>query len=89
MLLERFDIGEMKGAAQGGRPLVVTKENARKAFFYKVNRHGYQQKRGGTRLSRRAGFLRGNSFAGVRFGQRVVVKINPVKNRTKGVGVGR
>ena len=32
--------------------------------------------------------MRGNSFAGNPFGQRVVVKINPVKNKTKGVGVG-
>ena len=83
MLLDRFNVAEMKG-----RPLVVTKETARKAFFHKSNRHGNQKGRSTTRLNRRGHVLRGNSFAGNKFGQRVIVKINPVKNRTKGVGAG-
>lgn len=88
MLLERFDIKEMKAAMPEGQSLIVTRENARKAFFYKHRRHGSGAGRTGTRLKRRDGILRGNSFTGSRFGQRVVVKINPVRNKTKGKGMG-
>lgn len=90
MLLDRFDIADMKKTAAGSRPLIVTKENARKAFFHKMNRHGNQKGSANTtRLSRRGHIARGNSFAGNQYGQRVVIKINPVKNRAKGAAAGR
>ncbi len=90
MLLDRFNIGEMREAAAKGQPLIVTKENARKALFHKMNRHGNQKGRASsTRLSRRGHTARGNSFAGNQYGQRVVIKINPVKNRTKGLPAGQ
>ena len=73
------------------RPLIVTIESPRKSVFKKLRRHAgaeVKNKGVGTRLKMRDGVVRGNSFAGSFSGQRVVVKINPVQNRTKGVGVG-
>src|SRR3989338_703336 len=73
------------------RPLIVTNESPRKSVFKKLRRHAgaeVKNRGAGTRLKMRDGILRGNSFAGSFSGQRVVVKINPVQNRTKGVGVG-
>lgn len=73
------------------RPLIVTDESPRKSVFKKLRRHAgaeVKNKGAGTRLKMRDGIHRGNSFAGSFSGQRVVVKINPVQNRTKGVGVG-
>lgn len=73
------------------RPLIITNESPRKSVFKKLRRHAgaeVKNKGAGTRLKMRDGVVRGNSFAGSFSGQRVVVKINPVQNRTKGVGVG-
>ncbi len=73
------------------RPLIVTNESPRKSVFKKLRRHAgaeVKNKGVGTRLKMRDGVVRGNSFAGSFSGQRVVVKINPVQNQTKGVGVG-
>jgi type IV secretory pathway VirD2 relaxase len=73
------------------RPLIVTDESPRKSVFKKLRRHAGAEAKNkgvGTRLKMRDGVVRGNSFAGSFSGQRVVVKINPVQNRTKGVGAG-
>ena len=73
------------------RPLIITDESPRKSVFKKLRRHAgaeVKNKGAGTRLKMRDGVVRGNSFAGSFSGQRGVVKINPVQNRTKGVGVG-
>lgn len=73
------------------RPLIITIESPRKSVFKKLRRHAgaeVKNKGSGTRLKMRDGVVRGNSFAGSFSGQRVVVKVNPVQNRTKGVGVG-
>lgn len=73
------------------RPLIITNESPRKSVFKKLRRHAgaeVKNKGAGTRLKMRDGVVRGNSFAGSFSGQRVVVKINPVQSRTKGVGVG-
>lgn len=87
MFLERVS-SENFGANQGGvSPLIVTKDSPRKSFFKKLNRHG-SPAGSVKRIKRNSSTLRGNSFAGNSFSQRVVVKINPVKNKTKGVGVG-
>ncbi|MDY0096206.1 MAG: DUF3363 domain-containing protein [Candidatus Vecturithrix sp.] len=90
---EVFHIEEADGflSVKPTRPLIVTNSAPRKAFFKKMRRHAgaeVKNKRTGTRLKMRDGVVRGNSFAGNYFGQRVIVKINPVQNRTKGVGVG-
>ena len=87
MLLERISEEAFGRNQVRARSLIVTKEAPRKAFFAKLNRHGISSK-GPKRVKRRAGVLRGNSFAGCAASQRVVVKISVVKNRTKGVGVG-
>ena len=87
MLLDRIDkerFGNDRGAEEA---LIVTKDMPRKALFRKLNRHG-SSSGGPKRVKRRAGVLRGNSFAGYGGSQRVVVKISVVKNKTKGVGVG-
>ena len=87
MLLERIGEENFESDKGSKSALIVTKDTARKAMFKKLNMHGTSmgaRKRG----KRRAGVLRGNSFAGHRSSQRVVVKISVVKNRTKGVGVG-
>lgn len=87
MFLDRLNNEEDTGGVEAARSLVVTRDSPRKAFFKKLNRHGYRSS-GPSRIKRRNGILRGNSFAGMASAQRVVVKINPVKNKTKGVGVG-
>ena len=87
MFLDRIS-GENFTASDGvSRPLIVTRDSPRKAFFKKLNRHG-EVKSGPKKIKRRSGLMRGNSFAGLASAQRVVVKINPVKNKTKGVGSG-
>lgn len=87
MLLSRYEGENWGGQTVAARPLIVTKESPRKAVFYKLNRSG-QSSRKMKRLKHRAGVLRGNVFAGSAYGQRVIIKINPVKNKTRGVGAG-
>ena len=92
MLLERYDIEEIEEniASHAGvsPPLIVTNDAPRKAFFKKINRQGLGAEKSSKRVTRKGHVLRGNSFAGMASGQRVVVKISVSKNRTKGVGVG-
>lgn len=87
MLLERISDENYASDQSGESALIVTKDTARKAMFKKLNMHGTSM---GARkkVKRRAGVLRGNSFAGYSGPQRVVVKISVVKNKTKGVGAG-
>ena len=87
MFLDRLNNDEDTGGNSAARPLVVTTDSPRKAFFKKLNRHGHKSS-GPSRVKRRNGIYRGNSFAGMASAQRVIIKINPVKNKTKGVGVG-
>lgn len=87
MLLNQIKFDEFGRDGDDRDALLSSKDEARKSVFKKLNRVGNRQ--GGSRRIKRAGHVaRGNSFAGNSFGQRVVVKINPVKNKTKGVGVG-
>lgn len=84
MLLEKYDIEAMQSRQEDERPLIVTTDNARKAIMTKLNRSGSTVS--GSRAKRvvqRGGMARGNSFAGTRFGQRVVVKIRYVKHKKK------
>jgi len=87
MLLERISGENFASDQWGESALIVTKDTARKAMFKKLNRHGVSSG-ARKRVKRRAGVLRGNSFAGHGGSQRVVVKISVVKNKTKGVGAG-
>ena len=87
MFLDRLNNEEITGGDPAVRPLIVTRDSPRKAFFKKLNRHGHRSS-GPKKIKRRNGIYRGNSFAGMASAQRVVVKINPVKNKTKGVGSG-
>ncbi len=87
MLLERISVENFDSDQGRERALIVTKDTPRKAMFQKLNRHGVSMG-ARKRVKRRAGVLRGNSFAGYGSSQRVVVKISVVKNKTKGVGVG-
>jgi hypothetical protein len=84
MFLDRLNNEEDTGGNSAARPLVVTRDSPRKAFFKKLNRHGHRLS-GPKKVKRRDGVYRGNSFAGMASSQRVVIKINPVKNKTKGV----
>ena len=87
MYLDRISGENFTGSDGVSRPLIVNRDSPRKAFFKKLNRHG-EVKSGAKKIKRRSGLMRGNSFAGLVSAQRVVVKINPVKNKTKGVGSG-
>ena len=87
MFLDRIRAENFTRSDGVSRPLIVTRDSPRKAFFKKLNRHG-EVKSGASRIKRRSGLMRGNSFAGLASAQRVVVKINPVRNKTKGVGSG-
>ena len=87
MHLNRVHNQSREGGFEDFKPLMGDGGSARKAAFKKLHRHGAGC--GKNVRIRRAGYMvRGNSFAGNFHGQRVVVKLNPVKNRTKGVGVG-
>ena len=87
MFLDRVSDQSFEGGVNASAPLIVTKDSPRKAFFKKFNRHGSPSGRG-RKIRRTDRMVRGNSFAGAGYAQRVVVKLNPVKNKTKGVGVG-
>lgn len=70
-------------------PLIVTKDNARKAIFTKLNRGGGISKaRGNRRMVRRGLMTRGNSFVGYSSGQRVVVKARYVKHKAGAMSAG-
>jgi type IV secretory pathway VirD2 relaxase len=87
VLLNRLDF-EGYGVNEGGEnPLLNSRDESRKSMFKKLNLVGNRQG-SGSRGKRSGHVARGNSFAGNAFGQRVVIKINPVKNKTKGVGAG-
>src|ERR1035437_5997213 len=82
VLLGKYDIAAMQEKADYERPLIVTKDNARTALMTKLNRSGViVSGRGAKRVVQRGIMTRGNSFAGMRFGQRVVVKIRYVKHK--------
>jgi type IV secretory pathway VirD2 relaxase len=94
MLLGKYDINAMQEQLKARtaqeqetafrRPLIVTKENARSALFSKLNRSGVSfLGRGPKRMVRRGLMVRGNSFVGSRYGQRVIVKIRYVKHKKK------
>ncbi|MFN3828380.1 MAG: DUF3363 domain-containing protein [Micavibrio sp.] len=91
MLLEEYNFDGVKAHTKGIEPLIVTNENARKAIFEKMNRSGglASGKQGGRRMTQRGLMVRGNSFAGQRYGQRVVVKIRYVKHRPGMAGAGK
>lgn len=93
MLLGKYDIEAMQerlGRSASAReeesrfrrPLIVTKENARSALFSKLNRSGVNLAASGSkRIVQRGLMVRGNSFTGSKFGQRVIVKIRFVKHK--------
>ncbi len=87
MLLEKYDLDNITSQIEideERRPLVVTKEHARRTLMTKINRSGGLGSVGKkTRLKRSKIMTRGNSFAGSYFGQRVVVKIRFVKHKNK------
>ncbi|MBI1302071.1 MAG: DUF3363 domain-containing protein [Alphaproteobacteria bacterium] len=79
MFLDSLNIDEV---VKEDRPLVVTKDTPRKAYFKRLN----LGQSGGKSLRRfrdSGVTLRGNSWAGNSAGQRVVVKINVVKNKAR------
>lgn len=86
MFLSAIDIEKVREGMQS-RPLIVTKDTPRKAYFRRMNRGRYGQKTI-KRLRSGSHVLRGNSFAGNANSQRVVVKINPVKNKSRKVFSG-
>jgi len=70
-------------------PLIVTKENARKAIFTKLNRGGgIASAHSNKRMVRRGLMTRGNSFVGFSSGQRVVVKARYVKHKAGSMKAG-
>lgn len=90
MLLEEYNFDGVKAHTSGVNPLIVTNENARKAIFEKMNRSGLAAGgRGNKRMTQRGLMVRGNSFVGQRYGQRVVVKIRYVKHKPGMVGAGK
>ncbi len=79
MFLDSLNIDEI---VEEKRPLVVTKDTPRKSYFRRLN----LGQSGGKSLRRfrdSGVTLRGNSWAGSADGQRVVVKINVVKNKAR------
>lgn len=89
MLLDRYDLDALNVASDDVNPLIVTKETARKALFEKLNRSGgLSTSRGSKRITQRGLMLRGNSFVGQRYGQRVVVKIRYVKHKPGSISAG-
>ena len=72
MFLDRISGENFTGSDGVSRPLIVTRDSPRKAFFKKLNRHG-EVKSGLKKIKRRSGLMRGNSFAGLASAQRVVV----------------
>lgn len=81
MLIERLSTARKSVGLEAG-PLIVTKENARKAVFTKLHRGGgIAILRRDKRMVRRGLMTRGNSFVGFSHGQRVVVKARYVKHK--------
>lgn len=85
--MDRINFEEFEAFERRENTLLDTKDDARKAVFKKLRRVGNRQS-GANKGKRSDHVARGNSFVGNAFGQRVVIKINPVKNKTKGVGSG-
>lgn len=82
MLLDALSIDEMREDTAVSRPLIVTKDSPRKAYFRRMN----LDKKGAKKMRRfrDSGITkRGNIWAGNPHGQRVVVKINVVKNKDR------
>lgn len=89
MLIDRLHSARERTTFEGVRPLIVTKDNARKAIFTKLHRGGnFAGSRSGKRMVRRGLMTRGNSFVGFSHGQRVVVKARYVKHRAGSMGAG-
>lgn len=89
MLMDRLNIAARQAGLEAIGPLIVTKENARKAIFTKLNRGGgLGAGRSEKRMVRRGLMTRGNSFAGFRNGQRVVVKARYVKHKAGSMSAG-
>ena len=89
MLIDRLhSVGRQAGLEDMG-PLIVTKENARKAIFTKLNRGGgIASAHSNKRMVRRGLMTRGNSFVGFSSGQRVVVKARYVKHKAGSMKAG-
>jgi hypothetical protein len=82
MFLSAIDLEKLRGEQVASRPLVVTKDSPRKAYFKRINRDKRLSKN--IKRHRDTGISkRGNIWAGNANGQRVVVKINPVKNKAR------
>ena len=89
MLIDRLNTASKKARLETMGPLIVTKENARKAVFTKLHRGGGIAVFGSAkRMVRRSLMTRGNSFAGYSSGQRVVVKARYVKHRVGKMSAG-
>lgn len=89
MLIDRLhSAGRRTGLEEMG-PLIVTKDNARKAIFTKLNRGGgIASAHSDKRTVRRGLMTRGNSFVGFSHGQRVVVKARYVKHKAGSMSAG-
>lgn len=82
MFLAAVDLEKARVGRTQMRPILVTKESPRKAYFKRINRD--RRAVGSVKRHRDTGrSIRGNSWAGNANGQRVVVKINPVKNKAR------
>ena len=89
MLIDRLHSAGRQAGLEDTGPLIVTKENARKAIFTKLNRGGGMASGGSSkRMVRRGLMTRGNSFVGFSSGQRVVVKARYVKHKAGSMKAG-
>ncbi len=89
MLIDRLHSAARQTGLEDMGPLIVTKENARKAIFTKLNRGGgMTSSRFNKRMVRRGLMTRGNSFVGFSSGQRVVVKARYVKHKAGSMKAG-
>jgi len=82
VFLSAIEIEKIREEAVQNRPLLVTKDSPRKAYFKRLNRDRRTIK--SVKKYRDTGIAsRGNIWAGNAQGQKVVVKINPVKNKAR------
>ncbi len=89
MLIDRLHSAGNDAGLEGYGPLIVTKDNARKAIFTKLNRGGgIASASANKRMVRRGLMTRGNSFVGFSSGQRVVVKARYVKHKAGAMRAG-
>lgn len=89
MLIDRLHSAGNDAGLDGHGPLIVTKDNSRKAIFTKLNRGGgIASASSNKRMVRRGLMTRGNSFVGFSSGQRVVVKARYVKHKAGSIKAG-